>query len=66
VFNPFTEMIDESTDFDLISQAQNGNRDALEKLVLRHQAWIYNIALRFDELACCQWHWGCSLSGPTA
>jgi len=46
VFNPFTEVIDESTDFDLIVQAKNGNRDALEKLVLRHQAWIYNIALR--------------------
>jgi RNA polymerase sigma factor (sigma-70 family) len=46
VFNPFTEVIDESADFDLISQAKNGNRDALEKLVLRHQAWIYNIAVR--------------------
>src|SRR5258708_26759416 len=46
MFNPFTEAIDESADFDLISQAKNGNRDALEKLVLRHQAWIYNIALR--------------------
>ncbi len=46
MFNPFTEVIDESADFDLISQAKNGNRDALEKLVLRHQAWIYNIAVR--------------------
>jgi RNA polymerase sigma factor (sigma-70 family) len=46
VFNPFTEAIDESADLDLISQAKNGNRDALEKLVLRHQAWIYNIAVR--------------------
>src|ERR1700756_2567431 len=46
VFNPFTEVIDESADFDLIFQAKNGNRDALEKLVFRHQAWIYNIALR--------------------
>lgn len=46
MFNPFTEVIDESADFDLISQAKNGNRDALEKLVLRHQAWIYNIAIR--------------------
>ena len=28
--------------------AQNlvGDRGALEKLVLRHQAWIYNIAIR--------------------
>lgn len=46
MFNPFTEVIDESADFDLISQAKNGNRDALERLVLRHQAWIYNIAVR--------------------
>ena len=46
MFNPFTEVIDESADFDLIIQAKNGSRDALEKLVLRHQAWIYNIALR--------------------
>ncbi len=31
VFNPFTEVIDESTDFDLIFQAKNGNRDAFRK-----------------------------------
>jgi DNA-directed RNA polymerase specialized sigma24 family protein len=46
MFNPFAEVIDESADIDLISQARNGNRDVLEKLVLRHQAWIYNIAVR--------------------
>jgi RNA polymerase sigma factor (sigma-70 family) len=46
VFNPFTEVVDESADFDLVFQAKNGSRDALEKLVLRHQAWIYNIAVR--------------------
>lgn len=44
--NPFTEVIDESTDHELIDQAMQGSRDSLEKLVLRHQAWIYNIALR--------------------
>jgi len=44
--NPFTEIVDESTDTDLIEQAKHGCREALEKLVLRHQAWIYNIALR--------------------
>lgn len=44
--NPFAEVIDESTDADLIGQAKNGSRGALEALVLRHQAWIYNIALR--------------------
>lgn len=45
-FNPFVEVLDESTDSDLIEKAKGGDRTALEKLVLRHQAWIYNIALR--------------------
>lgn len=44
--NPFAEVVDESTETDLIEQARNGNGEALEKLVLRHQAWIYNIAMR--------------------
>lgn len=44
--NPFAEVVDESIDSDLIAQATRGNRSALEKLVLRHQAWIYNIAVR--------------------
>jgi RNA polymerase sigma factor (sigma-70 family) len=44
--NPFTEMVDESTDYDLIEQSNNGSQSAVEKLVLRHQAWIYNIAIR--------------------
>lgn len=44
--NPFAEVVDESTDADLIEQARHGSRDALEKLVLRHQSWIYNIAVR--------------------
>ena len=44
--NPFAEVVDESTDAELIEQAKHGSREALEKLVLRHQAWIYNIAIR--------------------
>jgi RNA polymerase sigma factor (sigma-70 family) len=44
--NPFVEAVDESTDIELIEQATQGNREALEKLILRHQAWIYNIAVR--------------------
>lgn len=44
--NPFTEVDSDSTDSDLINEARNGSREALEKLVLRHQAWIYNISLR--------------------
>jgi RNA polymerase sigma factor (sigma-70 family) len=47
VFNPFTEVADgDTTDVDLVEQAKNGDRAALEKLLLRHQAWIYNIAVR--------------------
>ena len=44
--NPFIEAVDESTDSELIEQATNGSREALETLILRHQAWIYNIAVR--------------------
>ena len=47
MFNPFAELAEgDITDVDLVEQAKNGDRAALEKLVLRHQAWIYNIAVR--------------------
>src|SRR3954447_21281231 len=47
MFNPFTEVAeDDHADAELVEQARNGDRAALEKLVLRHQAWIYNIAVR--------------------
>jgi RNA polymerase sigma factor (sigma-70 family) len=47
VFNPFTEVATgDRADAELVAQAQNGDRAALERLVLRHQAWIYNIAVR--------------------
>ncbi|MFO1008382.1 MAG: RNA polymerase sigma factor [Planctomycetaceae bacterium] len=44
--NPFAEVVDESMDAELIEQAKSGSRAALEGLVLRHQAWVYNIAVR--------------------
>lgn len=45
--NPFAEAIDEhDEDAELVQQAKNGDRDAIERLILRHQAWIYNIAVR--------------------
>jgi DNA-directed RNA polymerase specialized sigma24 family protein len=45
--NPFVEKYKtDVTDADLISKAVKGDRSALEKLIYRHQAWIYNIALR--------------------
>ena len=47
MFNPFTEIaVDDQTDAQLVEEAKNGDRAALENLVLRHQAWIYNIAVR--------------------
>jgi DNA-directed RNA polymerase specialized sigma24 family protein len=47
MFNPFTEAAEgDSADTDLVEQAKSGDRAALEKLVLRHQAWIYNITVR--------------------
>ncbi len=30
----------------LVDRARSGERVALEELVRRHQAWIYNIAIR--------------------
>jgi len=45
--NPFAEIAGGGdADLDLVRRAQEGDRDALEKLILRHQAWIYNIAVR--------------------
>lgn len=45
--NPFTEVTgDDHEDANLVHQAKEGNRDALERLILRHQAWIFNIAVR--------------------
>src|SRR5258707_2478732 len=47
MFNPFTEIAESDTaDSALAAMAKKGDRAALEKLVLRHQAWIYNIAVR--------------------
>ena len=47
MFNPFAEIAEaHPPDADLVVAAQQGDRVALEKLVLRHQAWIYNIAIR--------------------
>jgi RNA polymerase sigma factor (sigma-70 family) len=47
MFNPFSEVAEGgAVDAELVEQARNGDRSALEQLVLRHQAWIYNIAVR--------------------
>ena len=45
--NPFTDVAaGEGRDQELVQLAKGGSRDALEELVVRHQSWIYNLALR--------------------
>jgi RNA polymerase sigma factor (sigma-70 family) len=45
--NPFTEVAgNDQEDVELVRLAKNGDPAALERLILRHQAWIYNIAVR--------------------
>ena len=45
--NPLTDIIrTDSEDCLLVARARSGEGDALEDLVRRHQAWIYNIAVR--------------------
>ena len=44
--NPLADTATENDEAQLVALAQTGSRDALEQLVTRHQAWIYNIVLR--------------------
>ncbi len=47
MYNPFAEIVEKDGDeSDIIRAALAGDAASLEKLVLRHQAWIYNIAFR--------------------
>lgn len=47
MFNPFHEAAGgDSPDILLVQRAVAGDRAALEQLILRHQAWIFNIAVR--------------------
>jgi len=49
--NPFKDAPGaEAEDLELVRRAQAGHREALEHLIARHQAWIYNIALRMVYL----------------
>jgi RNA polymerase sigma factor (sigma-70 family) len=48
-YNPFTQAsAPDNTipDEELVAKAQAGDRDSLEGLVRRHQAWVFNIATR--------------------
>ncbi len=45
--NPFTAIATgEGRDQELVQMAKGGSQAALEELIVRHQAWIYNLALR--------------------
>lgn len=45
--SPFADVAPgEGRDRELVQLAKGGSRAALEELVVRHQAWIYNLALR--------------------
>jgi RNA polymerase sigma factor (sigma-70 family) len=47
MLNPFSSDLEvDVSDEALVSSALSGSKDALEKLIRRHQSWIYNIALR--------------------
>lgn len=47
MFNPFNEVPAAGPgDDELVKRATDGDRAALEQLILRHQAWVYNIAVR--------------------
>src|SRR5258708_11056282 len=44
--NPLADNSSDHEDQSLVLRARSGDRQALEDLVQRHQAWIYNIAVR--------------------
>lgn len=49
--NPLAERAaSDPEDRELVCQAEGGHREALEQLITRHQAWIYNIVLRMVYL----------------
>jgi len=46
-YNPLIDgLTADLEDQELVARAQDGNREALEVLIKRHQSWIYNIVLR--------------------
>src|SRR5438876_10551594 len=47
ISNPLAEnSVTDPEDQVLVLRAKSGDRDALEEIVRRYQAWIYNIAVR--------------------
>ena len=47
MFNPFYEKIEaDENDLTLINRIRDGGSEDLEKLIFRHQAWIFNIVMK--------------------
>lgn len=47
MYNPFIEITDDAeNDNGIITEILGGNTASLEKLIYRHQAWIFNISLK--------------------
>lgn len=47
MLNIFSEQyLSDAEDSELVASAQGGDRSAMEELIVRHQAWIFNIAWR--------------------
>lgn len=46
MYNPFVETTAAEPDGELVLQAQGGDREALGRLLGRHQPWVFNIAVR--------------------
>lgn len=44
--NLYTENVTSFEDHDLITEIRAGKQEALEQLIIRHQSWILNIAMR--------------------
>src|SRR3982750_4104493 len=44
--NPFVEATAETPDEELVCSARSGNQEAAERLFLKHQPWVFNIAVR--------------------
>jgi RNA polymerase sigma factor (sigma-70 family) len=46
VNNPLAPPVSESSDEELATRAASGDRQALERLLVSHQPWVFNIAMR--------------------
>jgi RNA polymerase sigma factor (sigma-70 family) len=46
MYNPFRDDPNDLPDETLLDHAREGDREALERLLARHQPWVFNLALR--------------------